>query len=137
MNDRPTAEELLAAVRGFVEAELLPALTDQRLRFQSLIAANVLAIAERELRTEEERLWAEWHWLAERLGLADPPPARLAELRAAVRRGNETLCERIRSGAYDAPAEFRRLAAELRQAVLAKLDVANPRYLAGLQRKDG
>jgi hypothetical protein len=137
MNDRPSAEELIEAVRGFLEAELVPALTDQRLRFQALIAASVLAIAGRELRTEEERLWAEWHWLAERLGLADPPPSRLVELRAAVRQGNALLCERIQAGAYDDPAAFRRLAAELRQAVLAKLEVANPRYLAGLQGKGG
>ena len=45
MNDRPTAAELLAAARQFLEAELIPTLGDARLRFQTLVAANVLAIA--------------------------------------------------------------------------------------------
>ena len=43
MNDRPTAAELLDAVRHFLETDLLPGLADARQRFQTLIAANVLA----------------------------------------------------------------------------------------------
>ena len=53
MNDRPTAAELIDAVRGFLETELLPALADARLRFHALVAANVLAVAQRELNGEE------------------------------------------------------------------------------------
>ena len=45
MNDRPTAPELIEAVRAFLEAEVLPALGDNaRLRFQTLVAVNVLAL---------------------------------------------------------------------------------------------
>ena len=36
MNDRPTAGELVDAVRLFLEKELLPGLSDQRQRFQAL-----------------------------------------------------------------------------------------------------
>src|SRR5262249_26325493 len=65
MNDRPTAVELVNAVRQYLESELLPSLTDQRLKFQTLIAANVLSIAERELKSEEVDLTLELAAFAE------------------------------------------------------------------------
>jgi hypothetical protein len=48
MTDRPSAGELAAAVRDFLEAEILPALDDRRLRFRTLVAMNALGIVERE-----------------------------------------------------------------------------------------
>jgi hypothetical protein len=48
MQDRPTALELLRAVREFLEADVLPSLEGRR-RFHGLVAANVLGIVEREL----------------------------------------------------------------------------------------
>src|SRR4051812_14814119 len=48
MADRPTAAELAAAVREFLETELLPVLDDPRLRFRTLVAMNALGIIERE-----------------------------------------------------------------------------------------
>jgi hypothetical protein len=129
MHDRPTAAELIDAARHFLEAELLPALSDPRLRFQGLVAANVLAIAGRELAGEEEALRREWALLGE-----GTSPAGLGELRAAVRAANVRLCECVRAGELDEPGAFRALAARLREAVVAKLQVANPRYLTGLKR---
>jgi hypothetical protein len=129
MHDRPTAVELVNAVRQYLESELLPTLTDARLKFQTLIAANVLSIAERELQGEEAELNDEHASLADLLGLAARPNT-LAELRAAVRAANERLCERIRDGAYDEPGRFESLARVLRRFVERKLQVANPRYLA-------
>jgi hypothetical protein len=130
VNDRPTAAELVSATRQFLETELLPTLTDARLRFQTLIAANVLSIVERELLTEEQQLMEEW----QRLELGEPP-ARLADLRQAVRDANVQLCERIRRGEFDDKAQFRALSKELRKGVERKLEVANPRYLAGFQKQ--
>ena len=46
--DRPTAGELAAAVREFLEAEILPIVDDHRLRFRTLVAMNALSIVERE-----------------------------------------------------------------------------------------
>jgi hypothetical protein len=132
VHDRPTATELIAAVRQFLEAELLPTLTDQRLRFQTLIAANVLSIAERELATEESELADEHSFYAELLGLTDRPPG-LGELRAAVRDANLRLCERTRAGEYDEPGRFDPLARVLRRFVERKLQAANPRYLAAMR----
>src|SRR5207302_6017650 len=72
MNDRPTAVELVAAARQYLERELIPTLSDARLRFQTLVAANVLSIVERELQTEEDHLLQERQWLAELLELKTP-----------------------------------------------------------------
>jgi hypothetical protein len=137
MNDRPTAAELVAAARHYLETELIPTLPDQRLRFQTLVAANVLAIAEREWSTEEEHLREEWRLLAEVLNLPGTAPQRLADLKQAVRDGNESLCKRIRQGDFDASTVFLALARQLRRTVERKLEVANPRYLASFGVQPG
>jgi hypothetical protein len=54
VTDRPTAAELVEATREYLEAEILPALDDQRLRFRTLVAINALGIAQRELESTEE-----------------------------------------------------------------------------------
>ena len=46
--DRPSARELAAAVREFLETEILPTLDDPRMRFRTLVAMNALSIVERE-----------------------------------------------------------------------------------------
>ena len=132
MHDRPTAAELIDAVRVFLEAELLPALGDARLRFHALIASNVLSIALRELNGEEAALVEEWRWLAPLLGETGEPPLRLPELRDGVRALNERLCAAIRAGTFDGE-RFPEAAEVLRRIVLRKLEVANPRYLEGRQ----
>ena len=48
MSDRPNARELAAAVREFLETEILPTLEDHRMRFRTLVAMNALSIVERE-----------------------------------------------------------------------------------------
>jgi hypothetical protein len=46
--DRPSGGELSAAVRDFLETEILPTLEDHRLRFRTLVAMNALGIVARE-----------------------------------------------------------------------------------------
>ena len=53
--DRPNASELATAVREFLEAEILPVLTDHRLRFRTLVAMNALSIVEREAPGQRRR----------------------------------------------------------------------------------
>jgi hypothetical protein len=48
VTDRPNARELAAAVRQFLEEEVLPTVEDHRLRFRTLVAMNALSIVERE-----------------------------------------------------------------------------------------
>jgi hypothetical protein len=130
MHDRPTGAELLAAARLFLESELIPTLSDARLRFQTLVTANVLAIVEREMQAEEKQLTEEWETLGK---LLHRPAARLdglAALRTAVGEANDELCRRIRDGSFDERARFHALSGELRRVVEQKLAVANPKYLA-------
>jgi uncharacterized protein DUF6285 len=122
MPDRPTALELLEAVRGFLETEVAKGTSDPRLRFRALVAANALSIAGRELVLDETLPSAEARILRDLLAEAPSgsPPA--DEARAL----SVELCRRIRAGT--APRET---AAAVRRIVEAKLAAASPRYLTG------
>lgn len=125
MNDRPSAVELLRAVRDFLQNEVVPKL-EGRERFHTRVAANVVAIVAREIETEEEHLLAEWRRLGELLGDAASPPRSRAELREGVLARNRSLVERIRAGAADAGPWRDAVLAHLVETVDAKLDVARP-----------
>jgi hypothetical protein len=90
VTDRPTATELATAVREFLEAEILPALEDHRLRFRTLVAMNALSIVEREapaaLEAGPEADWA----VARRIRAGDVRDADLAHLKAQVAAKLET-----------------------------------------------
>src|SRR5438128_1439278 len=122
MNDRPTAFELIAAVRGYLEQELLPTLKDPRQKFQTLVAANVLAIGERELAAEEGQLQEEWQQLGKVLHLTGECPVSLAALRQDVRERNASLCERIRAGDFDEHSRLAALCKQLRPLLERKLE---------------
>lgn len=70
MHGRPTAQELVQAVRELLETDVLPA-TEGALNFRVRVARNVLAIVERELAIGPQR------------GLPDEPA-----LCAAIRAGD-------------------------------------------------
>jgi hypothetical protein len=132
MQDRPTATELLAAVRAFLHGELAPTLEDHRLRFRTLIAANILAIVERELTGEQERLQQEWQAPTALLTPTEltEPPASPADLKVAIGGLRAELCARIRAGEADAGPWRAAALSYARWEVEAKLRVANPAYLA-------
>jgi hypothetical protein len=81
MSDRPTAGELAAAVREFLETEILPTLEDHRLRFRMLVAINALGIVERDSRPPEDPDWE----LARRIRAGDVPASAIALLKAQLR----------------------------------------------------
>jgi Domain of unknown function (DUF6285) len=130
MQDRPTAEELLDAVRAFLEDDVVPVL-DGRRKFHARVAANVLAIVGRELAGEEAALAAEWERLAPLVGRAGEVPAGREALRRAVREGSAALAERIRAGDADAEPFGAAVRAHVRATVVEKLRVANPRFVGG------
>jgi hypothetical protein len=133
MQDRPTAAELLDAVRGFIEGDLIPNLEGRR-QFHARVAANVLAIVGREIELEQQQTAAEWQRLVALLGPAELPAGRENALQA-LRSRNEELCARIRSGDADA-GEFRtELLRHVRLTVEEKLAVANPKLLAAERRR--
>jgi len=99
MPDRPNGLELIEAVTEFLGGEVLPLMTDRRMKFRTLVALNALGIAYRELSVPSNSLL---------LGTE-----RLADL-----------ARRIRGG--DVPDDAVPL---LKEHVAAKLRVSNPAYL--------
>jgi hypothetical protein len=118
VQDLPTAEELLLAVREFLEHDVLPEASG-RTRFHARVAINVLAIVERELALGPAADRAERERLAALLPDAGDD-ASLTEL-------NERLAAAIRDGGIDAARA--ELWEHLRATVRDKLAIANPRYL--------
>lgn len=129
MQDRPTADELTEAVSQFLQAELAPAIADPRLRFRTLIAANLMAIVTRELRAGDGPLREEWAGLAALLGRAGAAPAEAAELRAAIDALGRELRARIRAGDADEGPWAEAARAHAEASVVARLQIANPRFL--------
>ena len=107
-HDRPDPQVLLEAVREFLTQEVEPT-TEGRLRFHLKVAANVLAIVERELELGDEQA-AQHRERLRRLGFQT----------------DEQLAKAIRSGALD--DRLVTLEPELRAMVADKLAVARPGY---------
>ena len=103
MIDRPSALELVEAVREFLERDVMDA-TEGRVQFHARVAINALGMVERDL--------------------ARGP---LAELDETERAAERELAARIRSGALDDRLDEVR--AEVRETVRQKLLIANPGYL--------
>jgi hypothetical protein len=135
VQDRPTAAELLDAVRGFIESDLIPAL-EGRKQFHARVAANVLAIVQREVELGPRHLAAEWNRLDSLLGEADLPADVGAALNA-LRARNESLCERIRAGEADAGERRSEVLRHVRQTVEEKLAVTDPKLLAAQRQRRG
>jgi uncharacterized protein DUF6285 len=132
MYDHPTAAELIGAARMQLEQQVIPSIAEPRLRFQTLVAANVLAIVERELAAGEAHLAAAWRRAASLQG--DPADQPAGEtLHAAVAAQARRLCEDIRAGVYDDGRRRRALLAHLRRTAEEELLVANPRFLSRMQ----
>ena len=84
-HDRPTPAELVEAVREFLERELLPGVSDPRLRFRTLVALNGLGIAQRQLAAGAEGPdGEELAGLLRAIRAGDPPPEALARLQEHV-----------------------------------------------------
>jgi len=114
VHDKPSAAQLVGAVRDFLEKVAQPQLSGHS-AFHARVAANALAIVERELA----------------LG-AEQEAAERARLRALIGRDgtleaqNRELCRAIRAGeiGLDTPG----LLDHLRATTLAKLAVDQPSY---------
>ncbi|MGW3363198.1 DUF6285 domain-containing protein [Streptosporangium canum] len=104
-HDVPSAAQLVAAVRDFLQSDVLP-VVEGRVRFHTRVAVNALGMVERELELGPEQAAAH----ADRLGGLGFSSD--AELAAAIREGLDG------SALVDA----------LARAVRDKLAVANPGY---------
>jgi len=84
VRERPTAAELAEAILEFLGSEILPTVTDQRLRFRTLVAMNALSIVYRELEHLPLDDDAAQRGLAARIRAGDVPPGTLAEVKRDV-----------------------------------------------------
>ena len=114
MYDKPDVAELVAAVRDFLEQRAMPAL-EGHVAFHARVAANALAIVERQLELSDE------HEAAERVRLRA-----LLGSNGSLDAMNRELCRCIRAG--DLGADTPGLLEHLRETTLAKLAVDQPRY---------
>ena len=74
MQDRPTFDELLAAVERFLDDQVV-ARSEGALRYQGRVAGNVIRIVRRELAREDEQL---------SIRVVSPHPAPPADVRRAA-----------------------------------------------------
>jgi hypothetical protein len=108
-HDRPTIEEIVEAVREWIDNDVIPA-TEGRLQFHSRVASNMLAMVERELVLGPSQ--------------RDSHDVRLASLGF---RTETQLAAAIRDGALD--DRYGDVKAAVWATVKDKLLVANPKYL--------
>jgi Domain of unknown function (DUF6285) len=115
--DRPTEAEFLSAIAGFLREEATPALdrAEPRLGFQMRVAANALAILEREARLGPAADARELERLAGLLGRKGT----LAEL-------NRELARQLRAGERD--ERDHELMAHLEATIADKIAIANPKW---------
>jgi len=113
--DRPTAAELVASVREFLERDVMAA-TEGRVQFHTRVAVNALGMIERELTLGPEFREAERARASALLG--HDADAETLE---------RDLAARIRDGSLDGQLDA--VQAHVRATVREKLLVANPGYL--------
>jgi hypothetical protein len=125
MQDRPSFQELLDAVRGFLQDEIIPEKVHDRARFQTLVAINALEILHREWDCQDQHISDEFEGLCKLFhtpGLTPDGPRSSRELVIGL---NGRLAALIRRG--EAPAgTFEHLL----RVTAQKLEVVNPKYLA-------
>jgi len=114
MMDKPTLAEIVIAAREFLESKAMPELTG-RTAFHARVAANALAIAEREITLGPQAADAE----QARLELLLQSHGTLEEL-------NRILCERIAAGAMDLDTPG--LAQHLKLTTIDKVRIDQPSY---------
>jgi hypothetical protein len=114
--NRPTAAELIRAVREHLEGKVQPELSGA-LAYETRVAANVLRILERELAQAGEAAEAERQRLERLLGRS-----------GSVEELNASLCDRIAAGELD--WNDAQLFEHLWRTTLDKLAIDSPRYAA-------
>lgn len=105
MSERPTSQELTEAILEFLGGEILPTLTDHRLRFRMLVAMNALSIVYRELDALPVEDDAEQRHLAARIRSGDVPPGALRRVKADVEARLSIASPRYLEGYREATAE--------------------------------
>lgn len=128
MQDRPTYDELLAAIETFLDKEIVPNVPGSR-GFHARVAANALRIVRRELQHREEQLTAEWESLNALLGPSERPDT-LDALASTLCERNRQLAERIRIGDADEGSFGDQVREHITHTIADKLRVTDPSLLS-------
>ena len=128
MQDRPTLDELLEAVAGYLRDDVM-ANTSGRTNFHGRVAMNVVEMVRREIATIEDHYSREWDGLDHLLGVAPMPP-HLSAVREELLKRNQQLSEMIRSGEADGGDRRKQVITHLRRTIHDKLKVSNPALAA-------
>jgi hypothetical protein len=116
INDEPDARGLVAIALQTFQGSILPTVPAER-RFEALMIANALSIAEREL-------------------AAHPEPALAAAISGLIGESGDLetltpqLCSAIDAGSFDKPEAQTELRKMLWELTRARLALSNPRLLA-------
>jgi len=109
LHGRPTSEELVEAVREFLENDVMTS-TEGRIQFHTRVAVNVLGMVQRELELGPQQ-----------------EAAHRARLDALGFEDETALADAIRNG--DVDDRYDEIKAAVYDSVVDKLRVANPKYL--------
>lgn len=134
MQDRPSAIELIRGIYNFLEKDLVPVLQEP-LRFHTRVAANLLKIIEREQELDIRNLLNEAERLSKLLSKLSPSASSPKGLKAEILKLNEELCARIRNGDADHDPWRREVMDHIKQTLIEKLEITNPRMITKVQTK--
>lgn len=116
MHDQPSVQELVAAVKSFIDETASPHLTGHA-AFHARVASNALATVLRDLEQRPGAEAEERKGLRELLGGSDDQ---------SVSDLNRLLSDRIRSGELTAMTPG--LLSHLKKTVMAQVEIDQPRY---------
>lgn len=128
MQDRPTLDELLEAVAGYLRDDVM-ANTTGRTNFHGRVAMNVVEMVRREIASIEDHFAREWDGLDHLLGVTPMPP-HLGAVRSGLLDRNRQLSEAIQDGRADEGQWRADVLRHLRQTIHDKLLVSNPALAA-------
>ena len=134
MQDRPSTIELIRGIYNFLEKDLVPVLQEP-LRFHTRVAANLLKIIEREQELDIRNLFNEAERLSKLLSKLSPSASSPRGLKAEILKLNEELCARIRNGDADHDPWRREVMDHIKQTLIEKLEITNPRMITKVQSK--
>lgn len=137
MYDKPALSDLIDAAREHLEAHVIPAIKhDARLYFQTLVAINVLKIAEREVMLHPLHTRAAWSRLNTLFNeiASYPEDPQAVEIRLQER--TQRLCAAIRAGDFDSPERERALLDHLKALAREGMEVANPKLMATIDEEE-
>lgn len=137
MTDRPQLEQLIEAVRLHLENNVIPAIrAEPKLYFQTLVAANVLKIAQREVLSGQALMESDWAQLNGLLGENDAMPSDHQTAREQLTARQRALIADIRAGKYDESSSSTRLANYVQLQVKDQLILNAPALAERLRAED-